>query len=131
MKKILQILLKISPILVIAGIWFLSSQSTLPRPKGILGFDKFQHLLAYFVLACTVGLWVPREKWQRPGIAFLLLAAGISSAYGIIDEIHQSFVPYRECSVWDWLADTIGAFLGAGIMKFGALKLRRKEEAGV
>jgi VanZ family protein len=122
MKKIL---FKISPILVIAGIWFLSSQSTLPQPKGIFGFDKFQHMLAYFVLACTVGLWIPRQKWQRPGIAFLFLAAAISSVYGIIDEIHQSFVPYRDCSFWDWLADTIGALLGAGTMKFAALRLRR------
>jgi VanZ family protein len=36
-----------------------------------------------------------------------------ASAYGAIDEFHQSFVPGRDCNVWDWLADTLGAFLGA------------------
>ncbi|GHT66612.1 hypothetical protein FACS1894110_10600 [Spirochaetia bacterium] len=126
--KLFKILVRIPAILVIAGIWFLSSRSILPQPKGILGFDKFQHLLAYFVLACAAGLWFPRQKWQRPGVALLLLAAVISSVYGIIDEIHQSFVPGRDCNIWDWLADTIGALLGAGTMKFSALKLKRKEE---
>ncbi|GHV10882.1 hypothetical protein FACS189491_01170 [Spirochaetia bacterium] len=125
-----KVLLKIPVVLVIAGIWFLSSQSILPQPKGILGFDKFQHLLAFFVLACAAGLWFSRQKWQSPGITCLLLVAAISSIYGIIDEIHQYFVPGRNCNFWDWLADTIGAFLGAGVMKFAALKLKRKEEAG-
>ncbi|GHV61802.1 hypothetical protein AGMMS49587_06880 [Spirochaetia bacterium] len=128
-RTLFKILLKIPAILVIAGIWFLSSQSILPKPKGILGFDKFQHLLAYFVLACTAGLWFPRQKWQRPGITFLLLAAAIGSAYGIIDEIHQSFVLGRDGNLWDWLADTLGALLGAGAMKFAAFKLKRKKQA--
>ncbi|GHU89962.1 antibiotic resistance protein VanZ [Spirochaetia bacterium] len=123
-SKFFKILLKIPAILVIAGIWFLSSQSVLPQPKGILGFDKFQHLLTYVVLAAAVGLWFPRQKWRRPGIAILLLAAAIGSAYGIIDEIHQSFVPGRDCNIRDWLADSLGALLGAGVMKFAAFKLR-------
>lgn len=37
----------------------------------------------------------------------------ITSTYGIIDEIHQSFVPGRSCSIFDWIADTGGAILGA------------------
>jgi VanZ family protein len=119
---VLKILLKIPAILVAAGIWFLSSQSILPKPGGLLGFDKFQHLLAYFVLACTVGLWPPRQKWQRSGVAMLLLVAAVSSVYGIIDEIHQSFVPGRDCNVRDWLVDTLGAILGAWAMKFAAHK---------
>ncbi|GHV48305.1 hypothetical protein AGMMS49546_38750 [Spirochaetia bacterium] len=129
--KWFKILLKLPAILVIAGIWFLSSQSILPKPKGIFGFDKFQHLLAYFVLAFTAGLWFPRQKWQRPGVALLLIAAAISSAYGVIDEVHQYFTPGRDCNIWDWLADTIGALLGAGAMKFAALKLKPEEEAAV
>jgi VanZ family protein len=125
--KLYKILLRLPAILVIAGIWFLSSQSILPTPKGILGFDKFQHLLAYFVLTCSVGLWFPREKWQGPGVVCLLLVLAVSSVYGIIDEVHQYFTPGRDCNVWDWLADTIGALLGVGVMKIGALKLERKE----
>jgi VanZ family protein len=134
-KNVQKVIYRLPALGVIAGVWFLSSQSILPQPKGILGFDKFQHLAAYLVLACAVSLWFPREKWRRPGLRVLLLTAVLSSAYGIIDEIHQYFVPGRDCNVWDWLADTIGAFLGAFAMKFAALKLRggtsRKEPASM
>lgn len=47
---------------------------------------------------------------------------GIASAYGISDELHQSFVPGRDCNVWDWLADTLGAIIGAGLVMVSARK---------
>lgn len=102
------------PLFLVAGlIWFLSSQTTLPQPKGILGFDKFQHLFAYLVLAVALGLWFPPRYWQFHRLRTLLLIVLITSAYGMIDEIHQYYVPGRDCNVWDWMADTIGAALGA------------------
>ncbi|AEF84973.1 VanZ family protein [Treponema primitia ZAS-2] len=108
-----KILPKIPTFVVIGGIFFLSSQSILPSPKGLLGFDKLQHLIAYLVLAGTIVPWFPREQWQSHRLRTLLLATFISSLYGISDEIHQYFVPGRDCNVWDWVADTIGSFLGA------------------
>jgi VanZ family protein len=105
------------PVFLIAGfIWFLSSQSMLPQPKGILGFDKLQHLLAYLVLAVALGLWFPPGHWQFHRLRTLLVIVFITSAYGVIDEIHQYFVPGRYCSVWDWIADTLGAALGTLII---------------
>jgi VanZ family protein len=102
------------PALLIAGfIWFLSSQSILPQPKGILGWDKLQHLLAYGVLGFAVGLWASPVFWKRRAALALLLTTLTGSAYGAIDEFHQYFVPGRDCNVWDWVADTLGAFLGA------------------
>lgn len=41
------------------------------------------------------------------------IPVSITSLYGFMDEIHQSFVPGRYCSLWDWVADTSGAILGA------------------
>jgi VanZ family protein len=102
------------PALLIVGvIWFLSSQSTLPQPKGILGWDKVQHFLAYGALGVSVGLWASPAFWKRRPAFALLLTMLIGSAYGAIDEFHQYFVPGRNCDVWDWLADTLGALLGA------------------
>jgi VanZ family protein len=102
------------PVFIIVGfLWFLSSQSILPQPKGILGFDKLQHLLAYLVLAAALGLWFSPEYWQLHCLRTFLLIVFISSAYGVVDEIHQYFVPGRDCNVWDWIADTLGAALGA------------------
>ncbi|QQO11303.1 VanZ family protein [Breznakiella homolactica] len=102
-----------APILA-AAIWILSSQSTLPTVKGIFGFDKFQHLLAYAALAAAVGFWFPGNQWKNHPLRTFIFTALIASAYGAADEIHQYFVPGRSCSVWDWLADTLGAALGAG-----------------
>ncbi len=42
----------------------------------------------------------------------MLLSALSATLYGISDEIHQSFVPFREADVADVIADTIGAFCG-------------------
>jgi VanZ family protein len=114
MTVILKIVPKIPALLVITGIWFLSSQSILPSPKGILGFDKLQHLIAYLVLALTMSFWFSPVQREFHRLRTLLLLVFISSLYGAIDEIHQFFVPGRDCNVWDWIADTLGAFLGAG-----------------
>ena len=42
-----------------------------------------------------------------------MLAILTASVYGVTDEAHQFFVPFRESSWQDWLADTIGAVIGA------------------
>jgi VanZ family protein len=145
MKNTGKILLKIPAVLTVGGIWFFSSRSILPRPPGIFGFDKFQHLLTYGLLALTIALWFSRETWRagsfaawfRAGVrrspaeksgkigrcGALLLTFALASAYGVIDEIHQSFVPGRTCTLPDWIADTIGAFLGAVLVLFLVKKI--------
>jgi VanZ family protein len=117
------------PALLIAGfIWFLSSQRILPQPKGIFGWDKLQHLLAYGVLGVAVGLWVSPVFWKRRPALALLLTTLAGSAYGAIDEFHQYFVPGRDCNVWDWIADTLGAFLGAlAVMQYMRIENKRKK----
>jgi VanZ family protein len=107
-------------------IWFLSSQSVLPTPKGILGFDKVQHLLAYAVFAVAAGLWISLKQWKKTPFKCMVWIVIIVAAYGISDEVHQSFVPGRDCNVWDWVADTIGAILGAGLVMLSAQKLEAK-----
>jgi VanZ family protein len=125
------IIKRLPAVLVAGGIWVLSSQSTLPKPKGILGFDKFQHLLAYFVLSAALGLWFSRESWQTKWRWPLIISLLIASAYGIIDEVHQSFVPGRNANVWDWLADTLGAVLGAFALMFLTHILYKKQRKGL
>ncbi|GHV26831.1 hypothetical protein AGMMS4952_07550 [Spirochaetia bacterium] len=114
MIAIPRILPKIPAILVVLAIWILSSQSTLPTPKGVLGFDKFQHLIAYLALAGTFAFWFSPVQRQSHRLRTFLLIVLASSLYGVIDEVHQLYVPGRNCNVQDWIADTLGAFLGAG-----------------
>jgi VanZ family protein len=109
--------LKLPAPLVAAGIWYLSSQSTLPKQKGLLGFDKFQHFIAYFTLSAAIALWFSREKWRRKGPRLPAIAAALGSVYGIIDEVHQYFVPGRNCNAGDWLFDTLGALIAVLAVK--------------
>jgi VanZ family protein len=133
LKNSLHILLKLPAVCTAALIWLLSSQSTLPKPKGILSIDKVQHLVAFAALTVAVCFWVSREKWKVRGRFFMLIAAAIGSAYGIIDEVHQYFVPGRDCNVWDWIADTLGSLAGAaafaGLMALAERRISKGEEA--
>ncbi|MDK2743173.1 MAG: VanZ family protein [Nitrospira sp. BO4] len=99
-----------------AFIFYMSSQSHPEEhlPSFIKLFsDKVIHVAAYAVLGalCYRALRSNRRDWWRQQAipAAILLA----SLYGITDEIHQSFVPFRDSSWLDWLADTIGGTIGA------------------
>jgi VanZ family protein len=130
MTAFLKIMPKMPALLVVGGIWFLSSQSSLPVPKGILGFDKLQHLLAYLVLAASFVFWFSPDQRRFHRLRTFLLLVFVSSLYGVIDEIHQFYVPGRDCNVWDWIADTLGAFMGAGAALLAdRLALRRNARA--
>ena len=99
--------------LIMITLWVLSSQSTLPEMKGILGFDKFLHFTAFAALSVASGLWFSRGSWLgRPGRNFLICLA-VVFVYGALDEFHQYFVPGRASNIWDWVADIMGGAAGA------------------
>ncbi len=87
--------------------WF-SGQSHLPVPDVFHMQDKLIHAAAYAVMALL--FW---QAWHRrmPKLWLVWMTVLFCSMYGISDEWHQSFVPGRDASVFDWLADTMGAFL--------------------
>ena len=101
-----------------AVIFYLSS---LPHPEKHLPLvthfsDKVLHAVEYAVLGalCYRALRVSRhESWRRRAIPFAILFA---SVYGISDEVHQFFVPFRESSWLDWVADTVGGLVGTMVM---------------
>jgi VanZ family protein len=76
---------------------------------------KCAHLTEYAVLALLIWrtLRKPPEpnasswRWSHAGLALTLAAL-----YAASDEIHQTFVPSRQGSVWDVLVDTAGAAFG-------------------
>jgi VanZ family protein len=72
------------------------------------GADKLGHAVLYALLAGTALfalLPVPPQRALRTGI----LVVFICFLYGISDEVHQAFVPGREASFGDLLADVAGA----------------------
>lgn len=88
--------------------------------------DKMLHLVAFFcgVLALTPAL---RLTWNWPWKKVCIVAVVCMSAYGALDEFHQKFIPGRSAlSVWDWLADTLGAAVGAPLAAFVHAYISRK-----
>lgn len=75
--------------------------------------DKLAHILAYATLAVSVALLFPHKQYRDFFWKTIFIVFFITILYGALDEFHQSFVPGRDMSVWDWLADMVGA--GGGI----------------
>jgi len=114
-------------LLYCALIYYLSNQSTLPVPMVFNMQDKWIHAAAYAVMAFL--FWQVGKMWMlRAGLKHWNILAVIAvlfcSLYGMTDEWHQSFVAGRDASVFDWLADTVGALLMIII-------LRKREFASV
>ena len=102
----------LSPVLLYAAaIFAVSAQSDLP-PSPVS--DKVAHFIEYaalgFLLARALYLLVDRSVFWAAGVA---VAAAV--LFAGTDELHQYFVPNRNASVFDLLADFLGSVVGAGI----------------
>ncbi|MFO1519040.1 MAG: VanZ family protein [bacterium] len=82
------------------------------RPALSITHDKIAHLTEYSLLGFFVAAAIKHYFQPRP-LFLILITVGLGTLYGVSDEFHQYFVPGRECSVWDALADLTGSFLGA------------------
>ena len=122
-SAMIQVLLYWVPVVLYAGtIFYFSAQ---PHPEEQLPSflfevvsDKVLHAVEYAVLG---GLCYRVFRWSMSGQVAsraLLLAIVTASLYGMTDEAHQLFVPFRESSWQDWLADTVGAVIGAMSLRF-------------
>jgi len=102
-----------APVLAyMVGIFLLSGQ---PEPAlARLTWDKLLHAGAYalFGLLCLRATHGGFKSLRRPrAVVALILCIG----YGAFDEWHQSFVPGRDPSVLDWVADLVGSGLALWI----------------
>ncbi len=94
-------------------IFVLSAQESPPVPRsGFSWEDKVQHAITYAVLA-FLTLRVAERAARRRGAAVATYAFAFvwAALYGLSDEWHQGFVPGRDASAADWLADAAGAAL--------------------
>jgi VanZ family protein len=96
----------------------------LPTMK-IFRYDKLIHIGLFLVL----GLFVYRainsivqKYFFNWSIAFTSLSIVI--LYGVLDEMHQGFVPGRSVDIWDAIADTIGGISAMIIVYLLSLRTR-------
>jgi len=87
-------------------------QNRIPLTDYTLNFivRKTAHFAVYFALGFCV---FNSLKFYVTSKGYLLSVAwGITAVYGVIDEIHQYFVPGRVCSVLDMVINASGAVVG-------------------
>ena len=104
------------PLLLAVAIVWLSSQTHYPGGISLPSpFDKGAHAAAFGALAFFFERAWRSTRHDLPMYRrhfWIFLAVAL---FGISDEWHQSFVPGRDCSALDWLADAIGAKLGLAL----------------
>ena len=103
-----------------------------PQPLNFTFGDKIEHFIEYAILGFLLSLALFKTR-SRP---IMLSAIAICAAYGIIDELHQLFVPGRDADPFDALADIIGSAAGVGIYarlknRFTSLSFRQPRSDGV
>lgn len=95
-----------------AGIFYLSHQPSLPSIPLFPFQDKVFHLVEFFVLGLLIAWNSDIVRGHRMATAALL---GLACA--LTDEVHQAFVPGRDCSPADLAADFLGVVLALFIFR--------------
>ena len=131
------------PILWAAFIFIASSN---PDPTGVLPEEAVTSMKAIRVLGVRLDnlVWAASHILLYAVLAYLLARAmnfqapfsfrklglilGLSTLYGLSDEIHQIFVPGRGFELVDLLMDSIGALLGLGIYALFRIRKARKAQ---
>jgi VanZ family protein len=104
-------------------IFFLSSRPNL-KPPGVDFFlmDKMIHFVEYTILGVLLFEGIGRTIMRSRLFGFLFLFA-VGSSVGALDEMFQSYIPGRNMSIYDYIADAIG--VAAGVSLALLWKLRR------
>jgi VanZ family protein len=106
-------------------IFAVSAIPQMPPPLGFKWGDKVAHLLEYgiFSLLLFMAFYTSGKEFLKRHVFILSLLIGI--VYGLSDEIHQIFVPGRNCDIYDFLADCLGII---AVQTLLWLYLKRKGE---
>jgi VanZ family protein len=118
-KPVVDVLWYWVPVALYASlIFYLSSQSHPERYVPDFVFrklsDKVLHAIEYALLGflCYRAFRHAAGAWG--GQYGVLLAVAVATLYGVTDEWHQAFVPFREPDRLDVAMDLLGALMGVG-----------------
>lgn len=91
--------------------------------------DKLLHFGAYGLLSIFLYLQLFfQTKYNLLKNYPALFTVTIASIYGLLDEIHQMYVPGRSAEFLDWLADFSGSLLAVTITGFILRKIQEFEK---
>lgn len=114
--KWLRVLVPITGMLVL---WWSSSQVPGNEPHSTAQslLHNMMHVVAYACIAAS--LWV---AWSHRPVAAVQAFRSrgswlLASLYGVVDELHQAYVPGRVCSFADLVSDASGAALAVVVLR--------------
>lgn len=102
------------PALFLMSAIFHASSFTFPTDPSF-GFhrsDLLFHFSEFFALGLLTARMVAPDMDRMHALRSFLLASSIVMGYGLLDEIHQGFVPGRDPDGLDWLVDASGGLVG-------------------
>ena len=99
------------------AIFLLAGQS---YPLGVkhLPFlvDKAIHVLVYGAFSAVLFAALRHSRPRTPSLVLASMAAVIAVLYGLSDEYHQSFIPFRRTDAYDLAANAVGAVVAQGLV---------------
>jgi len=102
------------PVLVCMGfIFYASSIPGQNIPLVFLNQDIAFHLIVYLVLGFLYARALKNTYTGMAAAKIILFTVIFGVVYGVTDELHQVFVPYRTVSGLDVLNDGIGSLIGS------------------
>jgi VanZ family protein len=109
---------KLPPVLYALAIMSLSlwSQTRPPIDLGVVWEDKIYHFVEYLIFGFLIFRAFPNLRRQPRRNHYLTGLIFFGLVYAALDEVVQYFVPGRDSSIGDWLADALGYLLAATIM---------------
>jgi len=93
------------------GVIFIASSIPGEALPKISISDKIIHLVEYGILSWILGKALRTSQKEIFLKQATLLAIIMTILYGISDELHQAFVPWRNPDIYDVVVDGIGAIL--------------------
>ena len=122
-------MVSIAILIIYMGIMFWISslpgeKLTPERGIGITISQSIKHLGEYVILGILVSMVLAQVTNKTLSIVFW--SSVFSVCYGILDEIHQAFVPTRYCTIDDMGINAIGSVIGVLFYVYVHHKLKRK-----
>ncbi len=89
---------------IFAFLFFVAATLPVGDVSGAHGFDKVLHFVGFFYLMVFFLRGYRENTWYKMLVLTILI--------GLLVEIVQAFLPYRSFSLYDFLADFLGAVSG-------------------
>lgn len=112
-----------------AVVWMAATFALSHRSAVSIPFDApdyVAHAGAYAVLGALYVWALAGGRTLAIAPRLVLPAVLLAALYGLTDEFHQSFVPGRDASMTDVLADVVGGAFGAAAACYAALRFARR-----